>query len=110
MKPVIKHTVNAWGEITKTNITNPTIDVFYGNEPVIEVKFDAQQNAHYGLHRDRVPDRDWPELRWTRIDNNDKYKSVKLTDELKIILLEDLAFTYGKTNELRGKLIEFNLI
>ena len=61
-----------------------------------------------GLNRDRNPDRDWPELRRSNINY---CKEVELTDELKKILIEDLAFAFGNNSEkFYQKLREFNLI
>lgn len=63
-----------------------------------------------GLNRDRNPDADWDELRSTNLNSN-TISEVELTEELKIILLEDLAYTYGNnTTKFNNKLKEFKFI
>lgn len=89
--------------------------VFPYNQPCLDIrvmdnvsKDSPNHNVKFGLNRDRNPDRDWPELRSSRLDSA---KEVEMTDELKQILLEDLAYTYGNdTNKFALKLKEFNLI
>lgn len=80
--------------------------VFYKREPVLDISI--VQDADFGLHRDRTPDRDWSELRRGRIQ--DKAEDLPATPELLQILLEDLAYTYGNnTSVFVKKLKEFNL-
>lgn len=76
--------------------------VFNNSQPCLQIR------DGFGLNRDRNPDSDWNELRVTDV----KYaKKTKLTQELKQILLEDLAYTYGKDSKLfREKLKEFKFI
>lgn len=88
--------------------------VFYGNQPCLEIKqLDVPEETpnygkKYGVNRDRNPDRDWSELRQTSLEYA---KEVELTPELKQILLEDLAYTYGSNTSLfASKLKEFNLL
>lgn len=87
------------------------IFIFYSNEPVLDISHEQRSDGttyHLGLHRDRLPDADWSELRRTIITNA---KEVEMTEELKTILLEDLAFTYGDdTKKFNAKLKEFNFI
>jgi hypothetical protein len=87
--------------------------VFYGNQPCLDITTcDVEGpnfNVKYGVNRDRNPDRDWSELRKSRISTNTK--EVEMTPELKIILLEDLAYTYGQdSKKFNAKLKEFKLI
>jgi predicted NAD-dependent protein-ADP-ribosyltransferase YbiA (DUF1768 family) len=89
------------------------IFVFYKNQPVLEQKIekakDPNENKKYGLNRDRNPDTDWSELRSSLMD--ERCEEVELTPELKTILLEDLAYTYGSdTSTFHKKLVEFGLI
>ena len=78
------------------------IIISHGN-PILDINADLM-----GLNRDRNPDRDWPELRRSNINY---CKEVELTDELKKILIEDLAFAFGNNSEkFYQKLREFNLI
>lgn len=87
--------------------------VFYGNQPCLEIsELEVTQGPNigkkFGLNRDRQPDADWGELRRTTLDNA---RIVTDTPELRQILLEDLAYTYGRdTNRFREKLKEFNFI
>lgn len=89
----------------KTNKTIKTIFVI-NNQPVLDIiVIDAEE---FGLNRDRNPHADWNELRRTNMINA---KEVKLTEELKQILLEDLAYAYGtNTSKFREKLKEFGFI
>jgi hypothetical protein len=77
--------------------------VFNGNQPCLDIQSDGT-----GVNRDRNPDAGWDELR----ASNMKYaKEQELTEELKIILIEDLAYFLGKhSNKFTVKLREFNLI
>ena len=86
---------------------------FYDIEPVLDTKVETAEGPNkgvkYGLHRDIMPDAGWGELRWTRLDKAvNKYDS---DGKLKVKLLEDLAFAFGKdSTKFREKLIEFKLI
>lgn len=87
--------------------------VFHDVEPVLDIKIEETIGLNigkkYGLHRDRTPDTDWNELRLSYIDK--RCKEVELTTELKTILLEDLAYTYGSdSKKFNLKLKEFELI
>jgi hypothetical protein len=76
--------------------------VFGHNQPCLDVR------GNMGLNRDRNPDRDWSELRDTTLLYA---KEVEMTNELKQILLEDLAYTYGSvTDKFASKLKEFGLV
>lgn len=88
--------------------------VFAGNQPCLDIstmdvpKGTPNYGKKFGLNRDRNPDRDWSELRSTSIEYA---KEVELTNELKQILLEDLAYTYGSsTRKFASKMKEFDLI
>jgi hypothetical protein len=90
------------------------ITVFYGNQPMLNCTTYEQEGPNkgrkYGLNRDRCPDRDHGQLHNTALDC-DYCKEVELTPELRITLLEDLAYAYGSnTVKFRAKLIEFGLI
>jgi len=89
------------------------IFVFYNNQPVLDYYIEQKEGVNkgnkYGLNRDRNPDRDWTQLRNSLMNEN--CKEVELTNELKIILLEDLAFAFGNnTSKFNQKLREFGLI
>ena len=88
------------------------IFVFYNNQPCLDIVQYKTEGvnymASYGLNRDRNPDRDWGELRRTRLT---EAKEVELDERLKLILLEDLAFAFGNdSKKFRDKLYEFKLI
>ncbi len=66
----------------------------------------------YGLIRDRNSGRYWSGY-WSELRSSDisLAKEVKLTKKLKLTLLEDLAYAYGRNaDQFRKKIIEFNLI
>ena len=86
--------------------------VFYGNQPVLEIKTETQSGANfgnkYGLNRDRLPDSGWGELQWTILTEAEELEE---TPKLRQLLLEELAYAYGNnTNKFREKLIEFKFI
>lgn len=84
-----------------------TILVFPGNHPCLDVKI-ASNGLIYGLNRDRTPDSSWGELRKTILDIAEE---AELTPELKLTLLEDLAYAFGNnTKEFNAKLKEFEFI
>lgn len=71
-----------------------------------EVALDVDKD-NMVLHRDRVPDRDWGELRRGRLD---LCKEVEANPELITRLVEDLAFAYGQNTKLfKSKLEEFGI-
>lgn len=79
------------------------IKTVYGIQPILEEK------DGMGLNRDRIPDRDWNELRRTNM-LSDSIKEVNLTTEMKVTLIGDLAFAYGQdTNKFIEKLVEFDI-
>ena len=80
--------------------------VIYGKEPILDIDKDGM-----GLHRDKIPDSGWGELRRTNINMcMDKIKEVDLND-VKQTLLEDLAFAYGSDSaKFCTKLKEFGLV
>jgi acyl-CoA-binding protein len=81
------------------------IYTIYG-QPVLDIN--TREHGEFGLNRDRNPDSGWNELHGTTME---KAKEVELTDELKITLLEDLAFAYGQNSKkFNEKLREFKLI
>ena len=81
------------------------IKVFYGIEPIIEIKVD--DGKEFGLHRDRKPDAGWGELRWSLMD--ERVKEVELTPELIKILVEDICVSLPD-HRIYEKLKEFNLL
>ena len=86
--------------------------VFYGNQPCLDLEVcktpGPNFNKSYGLNRDRQPDSGWSELRRTDCTVG---RFVKETPELRLILLEDLAYAFGSnTEKFKEKLKEFNLI
>lgn len=84
-----------------------TILVFPGKQPCLGV-ISNLNGIPFGLNRDRNPDANWGELRKTRLDIAEE---VELTPELKITLLEDLAYAFGNnTKEFNAKLKEFEFI
>ena len=88
-----------------------TIKTFYGNQPVIHTKIDDSLGLNfskeYGLNRDRHPDRDWGEWRFTSMEDA---KDTELTLELLQILIEDLAHYYGENSKkFSEKLKEFGI-
>lgn len=81
------------------------IKTIYG-QPVLEII--TEKDVEFGLNRDRNPDSGWNEL---SISTMERAKEVELTDELKVTLLEDLAFAYGQNSKkFSEKLREFKLI
>jgi hypothetical protein len=88
--------------------TMKTIKTFYGREPILMTRYNEQQKATFGLHRDRYPDSGWDEFRWTRMED-EKVKETELTDSIKQILIEDICECY-KGKEAYDKLKEFDLI
>lgn len=88
--------------LTKKDMVVDKILVFCGNQPCLNISGD------FGLNRDRDPDNGWGQLRNTIITSA---KEVKLTPELKKIVLADLAYAYGSNSKVFiEKLTEFNII
>jgi len=81
------------------------IKTIYG-QPVLGIR--TEKGVEFGLNRDRFPDSCWDELRITTME---RAKEVELTNELKVTLLEDLAYAYGQNSKkFSEKLREFKLI
>ena len=79
--------------------------VFYGIEPVLDITI-QEDGRKFGLHRDRNPDSGWSELRHSHM--NERCKEIPDTPELRQILLEDLAYTFGKNSvDFKTKLKEY---
>lgn len=89
-------------------INEDGIIVFYGDQPVLEAKFEEAQQAYFGVNRDRDPDNGWSEFRNSRMDQ-EYCTRVPLTPELKKILIEDIC-EYYKGRKAYIKLMEFGLI
>lgn len=87
--------------------------VFYRTQPCLDIsELDVTTGPNVGkkcsLNRDRNPDRGWSELRNTILS---LAKEVEETYELRQILLEDLAYTYGRnTTKFTEKLKEFKFV
>lgn len=80
--------------------------VFYGRQPCLEIK--EEKYGRFGVNRDRQPDSGWGEMHSTTMEYA---KEIEMTDELKITLLEDLAYAYGSNSKkFREKLIEFKFV
>lgn len=81
----------------------------YYNMPIIDVN-----NEGNGIVRDRYPDNGWGEMRGINLLNDSvlgKIKILDLNNEIKVILLEDLAYYYGNnTSKFNEKLKEFGFI
>lgn len=76
--------------------------VIYKTEPILHT------DGIFGMHRDRIPDAGWSELRSSRLEG--KVEDLPATPELLQILLEDLAYAYGENStKFIEKLREFNL-
>ncbi len=91
-------------------ITDEGILVIHGNQPIIEIKYDEQQQAFFALNRDRNPDRGRGEWNRSRISNNGYLIERKqLTPELTKILIEDIC-SYFHNNQVVDKLIEFGIV
>ena len=89
-----------------------TIKTYYG-QPILDVEkgISAGEEVDFGVFRDRQPDRDWGELqRVNLIHCSDKIEEQELTEDLRIKLLGDLAYTYGNdSNKFEQKVKEFGL-
>ena len=82
-----------------------TIFAVYGTQPILEVDNDGM-----GLNRDRQPDSGWGELRRTRMGVT-QVKEIDLTQEMKQILLEDLAFAFGdRSDKFMERVLHFELL
>ncbi len=84
-----------------------SILVFGNNQPCLDVieEKGTKDSIWLGLNRDRSPDSGWDELRKTILKNS---RQVNLTKELKVTLLEDLAYAFGQdTKKFNEKLKEF---
>lgn len=88
------------------------IKVFYGRQPILEVRTETSPGPNlgneYGMSRDRKPDAGWGQITGTIMD---KAVEVDLTPELKQTLLEDIAYVYGQdSSKFTEKLKEFELL
>jgi len=83
----------------------------YQGNPILQIKEKVSEGnlVPFGLYRDRFPDNGWGELSWINLSAaNHKEED---SQELKIKLLEDLAYAFGTdTVEFNRQLIEHNLI
>ncbi len=85
--------------------SNPVLDVIKSDTTD---KSSPNYRREYGVNRDRDPDNGWSESRQTCMTYS---KEAELTPDLKIKLLEDLAFVYGRNSKMFSqKLKEFNLL
>ena len=74
------------------------VEMVHG-QPIINIEVSASSGSRFGDNRDRFPDSGWNELRTTNLDFN-KTTVLKLdTKELKLTVLEDLAYAYGRNTK-----------
>lgn len=83
---------------------------FNYNQPILHIN-----NEGFGLNRDRNPDRDWGQLRNTRIEGNKNIKEIDISLPenyyYKLTLIEDIAYAYGLDSvKFINKMIEFKLL
>jgi len=84
----------------------------YNGQPILDITkgISAGKEVDFGVYRDRYPDNGWGEIRQVNLKLS-KPKKEKLTNELKLTLLVDLAFVYGNnTSKFEEKLKEFYLL
>lgn len=80
--------------------------------PILDVSdgVSAGETTDFGLIRDRQPDNGWGELQRVNI-RSPTIKETELTNELKMILLEDLAYAFGQdSKKFTDKLKDFKII
>ena len=88
------------------------IKAVYGIQPILDVQdgISAGKTVPFRLNRDRIPDNGWPQLRSTNM-SSDVIKEVPLNAKMKLILLQDLAYTYGQNSDkFTAKLVKFGLM
>jgi len=88
------------------------IYVTRNNEPIFETGtgISAGKETLFGSYRDRYPDNGWSELRRVNMEIGG-VKEVKLTKELKEVLITDLAYCYGGNSSIfLNKLKEFKIL
>lgn len=84
------------------------IKVFHRTHSLLEVIMKNASNREYGVNRNRDPDAGWGEVVQTDMDY---CQELDMTPELKLTLLEDLAYVYGSnTKKFRSKLKQFKLV
>lgn len=90
-----------------------TIKTYYG-QPILETvkRISAGKEIDFGICRDRNPDCGWGEMHQVNLSmNNIGLKESELDAELKLRLLEDLAYAYGNnTEKFRFYLLKFDLL
>ena len=92
------------------NASTGEVEMVHG-QPIIHTEASASSGSRFGVNRDRFPDSGWDELRTTNLDFN-KTTVLKLdTKELKLTVLEDLAYAYGRnTKKFSEKIEEFKIL
>lgn len=84
----------------------------YNGQPILDIikSISAGKKVDFGVYRDRYPDNGWGEIRQVNLKLS-KPKKEKLTNELKLMLLGDLAFVYGNnTSRFEDKLKKLDLL
>jgi hypothetical protein len=85
----------------------------YNGQPILEVVkgISAGKEVDFGVTRDRQPDNGWGQMHKVNLElSAEKIKETKITEHIKIKLLGDLAYAYGRnTNKFEQKLKEFEL-
>lgn len=87
------------------------ISVLYGRHPIIDIE--THSKTVFGIYRDRMPDSGWNEIQMRNMDlvEDKAITEVDLDDKWKQILLEDLAYCYGKnSSKFRERLLTFGFI
>lgn len=80
-------------------------------EPILEITKDisAGLETDFGLHRDRVPDNGWSELRRCNMETTN-LKEVEFNETTSQRLIEDLAFAFGgNTKKFQKRMEEMQL-
>lgn len=91
-------------------ITDEGILVLPGNQPIVKLVWDEQQQSYFGSNRDRDPDSGWGQWRNTRVGEEDgRCKRIQLTPQLTKILIEDIC-GYFDNKQVVEKLIEFGIV
>jgi len=89
-----------------------TIKTYY-QQPILAIVkgVSAGKEVDFGVFRDRCPDTDWGEIQKVNLEiSPERIKTEKLTEELRLKLLGDLAYVYGRDTKIfEEKLKEFGL-
>lgn len=83
------------------------------NEPILDIVKDisAGQETDFGVYRVAYPDCDWDRIHQINLSMDGYTKTVEISDALKLVLLGDLAYVYGRnTMKFEQKIKEFELL